>query len=411
MQKVEFDDFRSWIVAVRRAPYLALFDWHRERGDAKGALQVVERMQGRMFLDALGAAANAAPTQQPRDVVARLEWLRRFYPALRATPMLDQTPPIGATLRELADREVLVFFEAEDALYLVQIRGGRPKFHRAPDSLPNIRRHLATFLAAKGVSVPDQAAADSLAQALFPVSVSLPPAGTLDVVLSPSLARLPLVALPYRGQPLLRRLTVVHAPSVTALAALRRRPARTSGPSLVLADAQSDLPGAASEGEGVQALLGGPTKAPLKLGPEATASLLLGAKSARVIHLALHSDVSPAGPFLRLSDRPLYAGDVLAARLESNLVVLASCASSVSLDPGLWGSIVVAFLAGGASSVLGTLWSVDDAVSRQFVLDFYRAGGASDAPRALTSVQREWMSRERPLTEWGAFVLFGRPPG
>ena len=409
MQEVEFDDFRSWIVAARLAPYLALFDWHRERGDAKAALHVVERTQGRMFLDALGAAASATPTQQPRDVVTRLEWMRRFYPALRASPVLGQAPPIDSLLRDLADRELLVFFEAEEVLYLVRVHGGQPRLHRAPESLPSIRRRLSALLGTKGASSPDRATADALAKALFPDDLVLPPPGSaLDVVLSPSVARLPLVSLPYRGQSLLRRLTLVHAPSLTALAALRKRPAQASGPSLVLADAQLDLPGAAREAEGVQSLLGGPTKAPLKLGTEATASQLLGAKSARVIHLALHSDVSPAGPFLRLHDRPLYAGDVLAARLESNLVVLASCASSVSLDPGLWGSIVVAFLAGGASSVLGTLWSVDDAASRQFVLDFYRAGGANDAAGALARVQRDWMSRQRPLTEWGAFVLFGR---
>jgi CHAT domain-containing protein len=80
----------------------------------------------------------------------------------------------------------------------------------------------------------------------------------------------------------------------------------------------------------------------------------------------------------------------------------------VSVDPGLWSSIVVAFLAGGATSVLGTLWSVDDAASRQFVLDFYRAGGANDPASALARVQRNWMLRQRPLTEWGAFVLYGR---
>jgi CHAT domain-containing protein/tetratricopeptide (TPR) repeat protein len=408
MRAVEFDDFKSSVLAARRAPYLALFERHRDKNPA-AALAIVEKLQGRTFLDALVSASQTDATKGARQVASRMEWLKRFYPTLRASPLLGQAAPIDALLRELNQSHMLEFFESEESLYLLLASGGRLHIRVAPRPLAEIRRLLAELVNHKSdVPAPSDAIA-SLSRALLPPDLELPaPGTTLDVVLSPALAKLPIAALMYRGRHLVESHAIAHAPSLTALAALRHRITRTAGRSVVLADSRSDLPGAARESENVQTLLGGPAGAERYVGPGATANRLLGAGTVPVLHLAVHSDVGTEGPFLLMHDRPVRMADVLDGGIRANLVVLATCASGVTLDPGLWGSMVSAFLARGTSTVLGTLWSIDDAASSRLVLDFYRKGGATDPAGALARVQRDWIGQQRPLSDWAAFAVSGR---
>lgn len=64
-------------------------------------------------------------------------------------------------------------------------------------------------------------------------------------------------------------------------------------------------------------------------------------------------------------------------------------------------------LASGSPSVVGSLWSTKDQVSRQFVERFYEEGGASDPALALARAQRAWMTQKRPVGDWAAFAFYG----
>jgi CHAT domain-containing protein len=101
------------------------------------------------------------------------------------------------------------------------------------------------------------------------------------------------------------------------------------------------------------------------------------------------------------------ASEIVAGRIGPRLTVLASCASGVRPGRQMWGSLGAAFLAAGSRAVLASLWSVEDAQAREFVLRFYAEGGASDPAGALARAQRVAIGQGVSPHYWAPFVLFG----
>jgi CHAT domain-containing protein len=264
-----------------------------------------------------------------------------------------------------------------------------------------MKRLVAEFVAKVG----DAGTAEALGQALLPAG-SLPRTGrTLYVIPSPLLARVPFAALRRNGRYLVEDHVLSEVPSLSALAAVGAKRVRLDGPPAVLANARQNLPDAEAEGRWVATHLGAGSQ--LSLGGQATSARLRAAGGAGVLHLALHSGVGPTGPWLELADRRVPAQDLLGWRVAANLVVLASCASAATPSPGLWGSLVSSFLAGGSPSVIGSLWSTEDRVSRELVQAFYDNGGTREPARALAEVQRRWLAAGRPVAHWAAFAAYG----
>jgi hypothetical protein len=408
----QVDDFKSWVLAERRAPFQALFELHAARGDAVRALQVLERVQGRTFVEAFAAKAPPAESGAAARAPRRIEWLRRIYPALRASPVLAAPLPADELAKRMQGLHGLAFFEGKERLYAVALTDGKPKV------LPAAPLAMARTLVARLLADPgDRAAADQLGQALLPAG-ALPPArpGTraqpLFIAPCALLARLPFAALRRSGRYLVQDFVPAQIPSFNALAILRQDKATPARAPLILANAAGDLPGAEAEARAVARQLGHGREPPrLYLGDEALTDRLREAVGAQVLHLALHSGVGIAGPWLGLHDRPVLAAELLDWRIAADLVVLASCASAATPDPGLWGSLVASFLASGTPSVVGSLWSTNDEVSRQFVARFYQEGGLADPALALARVQRAWLGQRRPVGDWAAFAFFGPGPG
>jgi CHAT domain-containing protein len=200
----------------------------------------------------------------------------------------------------------------------------------------------------------------------------------------------------------------LQVPSLNALVALRSLPPEPAAAPVVLADPQGDLPAAETEALVVAAQLG--PSARVRVGQRATSGELRQTGRASLLHLALHSGVDAAGPWLRLYDRRVAAEEILDWRVRADVVVLSSCASAATPDPGLWGSLAASFLAAGTRSVVGSLWSTKDEVNRRFVEDFYAAGGARDPAVALARTQQAWITRGQPPAEWAGFAFFGAGP-
>jgi hypothetical protein len=410
----QFDDFKSWVLAQRRAPFQALFEIQVQRNDAPAALQILERVQGRTFLEAFAARALPASGGGRSGAPRRIEWLKRLYPALRASPVVA-TPPLSAALLRARTRGVqgLAFFEGKDHLYVIALNDGAARVFPAPQPLPAIRRLVAQLLA----KPDDVALADQLGAALLPEG-ALPvvkASGDRPLFIAPStlLARVPFAALRHQGRYLVQDHVLAQIPSFNALAVLRQPASSTPRSPMILANASLDLPEAEAEAHAVAQRLGATaggakTGVPrVYLGRDAVTDRLREARGARVLHLALHSGVGVTGPWLGLGDRNLLAGEVLDWHLAADLVVLASCASAATPDPGLWGSLVASFLASGSPSVVGSLWSTKDQVSRQFVERFYDEGGARDPAAALARAQRAWLAQKRPVGDWAAFAFYG----
>jgi hypothetical protein len=408
-RSVAFDEFKAWLFDRKREPFEALFRLQARAGQAEPALATAERAQARTFLDAfVGSSAKSGSGHPPAGwspvaSAERIQALEALLPAMSESPVAA-VQPIGQVLHAFGDRHGLVYFATRDSLWLITVAAGTPRLRRLAAAPAEVHQLADRFLAR-----PDEArTAERLGEILLPPG-ALPPRGrTIHVVADGVLGDLPFAALRQGGRYLVEDHAIVFLPSLTALAALEERPWGPPGPPLALADPHGDLPAAASEAVAVAAILGGGART----GGQATSGELRNAARARVLHLATHTGLGPRGPWLQLADRRVNAADVVTGRIGPRLAVLASCASGVRPGRQMWGSLGAAFLAAGSRAVLASLGSVEDARAREFVMAFYRAGGASDPAAALARVQRVAIGRGLSPTDWAPFVLYGsdRPP-
>ncbi len=154
------------------------------------------------------------------------------------------------------------------------------------------------------------------------------------------------------------------------------------------------------------------------VGPAIDDSLLSGAD---VLHFASHlklDDQRPwqSGLLLGSAGEPtvLRAGEISAMELGARLVVLSSCASAggrVLSGEGVLG-ISSAFLSAGASSIVATLWPVDDRVTADFMACLY-AHLARGEPVAAALGHAQRALERRPETShpfyWAGFIVTGDP--
>ncbi len=138
------------------------------------------------------------------------------------------------------------------------------------------------------------------------------------------------------------------------------------------------------------------------------------ATEANVLHLACHGVFRLDNPLfsgLRLADGRLTVLDIYRLRLSCDLVVLSACETGLSLiAPGdeLIG-LTRGFLAAGASSVVVSLWTVDDATTAQIMTDFYTLLRAGVSPAAaLRQAQLIALQTHPHPFFWAAFALIGR---
>lgn len=90
-----------------------------------------------------------------------------------------------------------------------------------------------------------------------------------------------------------------------------------------------------------------------------------------------------------------------------NLVVLSACKSGlgeVSRD-GVYG-LQRAFKKAGVKSIVMSLWAIDDSVTQDFMVHFYK-GLASGLSKAKALLQEKMLLREKypHSNDWAAFVL------
>ncbi|HXF61502.1 MAG TPA: CHAT domain-containing protein, partial [Caldilineaceae bacterium] len=132
------------------------------------------------------------------------------------------------------------------------------------------------------------------------------------------------------------------------------------------------LPHTLAEAQAVAALLHGR----LYLEDEATPERLLEAGQTPVLHLATHGDFRPDNPLfsgLALAGGWLTTLDIFNLRLSASLVTLSACQTGRNVIGGgdeLLG-LARAFLCAGASSLLLTLWPVEDLSTARLMEQFY----------------------------------------
>jgi CHAT domain-containing protein len=229
----------------------------------------------------------------------------------------------------------------------------------------------------------------------------------------------PLHGLPFHalhdGQRfLLEQLEVTVCPSRTLLEICTRRPRLGPGaPATALVIGFSDggrLPAVLAEARAVADLMGGECH----LEAEATRSALVaGAARHRVLHLAAHGEArldNPAFAHVKLADGQLSTVDVLNLDLGGALVTLSACESGRVTVTG--GDELVGlsrgFLHAGASSIVQSLWRVEDGSTARLMERFYRglAAGVGKGA-ALRAAQLASLDTGDPPYVWAPFELIG----
>ena len=242
------------------------------------------------------------------------------------------------------------------------------------------------------------------------------------------LTYLPFALLPRpAGGLLVDGFTVAYLPAAAALLRAERG-GGTARSLLAVAPSKGGLRHAPEEARVVGSLFG--RNAQTLIGRQATeARFKQLAGDFRVLHLATHGYFNEASPLfsgLQLEpegndDGMLRVHEILDMPLHAELVTLSAC--DTALGTGYFAELPIgeefvglnrAFLAAGSSSVMATLWQVDDRASMELMKRFYgRLGGPGDAEIpavALASAQRE-LRRSSQLWHpyyWAAYVVVGQ---
>ncbi|MBL9077565.1 MAG: CHAT domain-containing protein [Planctomycetes bacterium] len=192
------------------------------------------------------------------------------------------------------------------------------------------------------------------------------------------------------------------------------------------------LRGARAETEAIEAVFAAEQAATRRLfGGEATEPAVFDlAAKAKYLHFACHGIaeeyggqslsmlvLSPPPHVLPGDDGLLKLGDLLhdwRGRLAScRLVVLSACRTNVgpTLRDEAPQALPIGFLFAGAPAVVSSLWAVDDASTRELMVDFYgrMLGGEADRLAAFTAAKRALRQKYPDPFHWAPFLYIGAP--
>jgi CHAT domain-containing protein len=390
-----------------------------QRHDPAAALSFVERGRGRQLVDSLAAAATRERPGKPDVFEASFE-----------SGSLQRELPHGVALVYYVslDRRLLAWLVTRDDLRFVEQPIPRAEVVRLVAAQQAALERRATLPAVQSVGarlhdvlvrplVPFPASVRALAfvpdASLHPVSF----AALWDRVTSRYLAEDYVLGVSPSGKVLLR-----HSgdpglpPSPHALVVGDPLVDSAAWPGLV------PLPAAEREAAEVAALYTAPE---LLVGGAATRSAFLDALGrSDVIHYAGHATSladDPARSRLVLAADPdgrdsgaLELNDLPRRSARARLVVLAACRSAAGTVSRTEGALSLGrpFLAAGVPNVVGSLWDVDDEVTRTFFVAFHRRLLAdADPARALRATQLLLLHSGDPThahpSTWAGFVSLG----
>ncbi|MCJ7452097.1 MAG: CHAT domain-containing protein [Steroidobacteraceae bacterium] len=473
--RLEETRFRSGYVEDKFEVYLELMRLQLQQGRTADAFLTAERLRARSFVEQLSGRSSVPLSARDRRVEAELrERVRQLQQSLADTD--DEGAPAYPERATNRFSQELLSVEKEYQTFLDDHARVHAAVAAVPNA-SSIQRRLAAdqalveyivgpeglvvfVLTSRGIVVksspvrgPDLAARIALLRDLIhrpdderwrkpaarlseELIGPLERAGWLDgvtrlyIVPHGALTYLPFAVLPQpasgRGDLLIDRYTVAYLP---AAAALLREPTApdTARSLLAVAPSRGGLRHAPEEARAIDALF--QPNARTLIGGEATEGRFKQlAGGFRVLHLATHGYFNEASPLLsglelepdRNDDGMLRVHEILDLPLHADLVTLSAC--DTALGSGYFAELPIgdefvglnrAFLAAGSTSVMATLWQVDDRASVSLMKQFYgrlsESGAGGNAASALTFAQRA-LRRSPQLGHpyyWAAYVVVG----
>lgn len=254
---------------------------------------------------------------------------------------------------------------------------------------------------------------------LEPVEASLKDKKQLVLVPGGLLWYLPLEMLgPADGKMLIQQKTVSYLSSsdILKLVQMKKKMADTNSIMAFGSPEGVDLPQTKEELKQISAIF---PSSQVFTGSNATKeNFFKNAAKDSIVHIATHSslnrdDVNKSYIQFAGSDGKLFLGEIYGLPLQpSSLVTLSSCESALGVDnPGReFASLASGFTTAGASSVVASMWKVDDSATAELFVEFYRnlkqGKSRSDALREAKLKLISNKKTSHPFF-WGGFVLMG----
>ncbi len=344
---------------------------------------------------------------------------RALLDSYQRSPVLDyRRLPLGTVVVEYASlpSRLVIFTADRSGVRATPVECGREKLMAEADALSEAIRQTPAV----------RAQASALYQRLIePVAVQLLSAKTVVFVSDKATSMVPFSALTdAHGQYLIEQYPIVIAASAAAYVAATERRGDLAAPRSALVLSASE-PGAGSGAltfagaEGRRVARAYRTAKLLDDDDVESDALIKRAPEADVIHFAGHAigddrGIEPASIVLRDKGHERRFGVAEIARLRlrpASLVVLAGCSTARGERRAAEGVISVAhgFLSAGASSVVATLWPIDDQAASVFFPRLHEKLAAGlPAAEALRQAQLESIRRgDVPASLWAAVQNIG----
>lgn len=392
-------------------------DKRKAEADAPGSRQAVEAVSTRL---------RAAE----RMYQSKLDDLRSTHPLTAAlngllvasTNQIQSRLPVSAALIE--------YLVGKDGVTMFVVRRNSLHATTIPVKASNLRAKVELFrdLVMNPQSRDWRMPAESLESLLIePMAKPGWLAGITMVYVIPNsvLYYLPFAALPrqVRGgyRYLIQDYQIAYLPAATALVygEARKDP---PGNLFALAPAEAGLRYAQQEVQNLAELY--PKRSLILEGSSATKDAFeRQAIRFQIIHLAAHGFFDKLNPMFSgvqlepdgKDDGRLEVHDILSLRLNASLVTLSSC--ETALGSGYFSEfpagddfvgLTRAFMTAGSSSVLASLWEVNDRATSKFMTDFYAALRQSSEVTALRNAQLDFIRSGGPHSQpyfWAPFIL------
>ncbi|MGB1251833.1 MAG: CHAT domain-containing protein, partial [Candidatus Promineifilaceae bacterium] len=460
-------EYRADFIHDKSTLYEEVATLYLEQNQSKAALEIAERAKSRALIDLIGGklelnvtprsdadkllTEQIAALQQQRNVLysrwmtgegedgakAQHElqeieqtitqaWhqllIRNADYAQDASLATVRTEPIQPHLAK--DELLIEFFVAKGELIVFTVSREAIEAHR----LPKAQRKVAAL--ARKLNLNFKAASTGRNQSrllvyaqkllgqlydllIRPISTQISTHPHLTIVPhGAALHYLPFQAL-HDGQAYLcEKHTITYLPS----ASLRHYQKRhtNQGPAVVFGYSNHDaLPFAVEEAEQIGSLL---DNSRVFIEQDATLQTFHQAVSdAKLLHLSTHADFNQNNPLfsgLSLADGQLSTLDIFRLQLNASLVTLSACQTGRSVVKGgdeLLG-LMRAFLYAGASSLLLSLWRVNDESTKRWMLHCYQQLQTLEKRVAVQETQRHFIHHDPQYSHpyhWAPFFLVG----
>jgi CHAT domain-containing protein len=475
-ETLDQDRYRAGYVQDKYKVYVDLVRLQLEAGDEGAAFSTAERLRSRSYLDLVGrhesleqptagelqeaelreriialrqALAREQILARPQQRQAAIQvYTRELLDAeqayeeflderrrIRQAPGPDRVPTFAEVRERLGpDEAVLEYVVGPDQIMLFVLTSRQlstrviPLRRRDLDNKVELIRNLLGRRSDERWKKP----AASLSQHLVhPVLAELRAGQIEHIHLVPhgTLNYLPfaLLSLDNTGQRrMIEQFTLAYLPTAAALLRDGRNNRENTG-LLAMAPGRSRLAHADAEAKAIGDMFSSNSRA--VVGEAATESVFKrDAGDYRLLHLATHGYFNKFNPMLsglelesdETNDGQLELHEILGLRLDADLVTLSAC--QTALGSGHFSEVPAgddfvgltrAFLYAGSTSVMATLWEVDDASTLELMKRFYgglaQAAAGEDKAAALAAAQRALLSSAKYSHPyfWAPFVLVG----